>query len=235
MMNNKGIEAHYKSLFEKQAEDFRLKNLRNLIMNYVTRGTVLDYGCGTGHLSRSLLNKGYQVTAYDPSQKMLRMTKKYLAKHGHVIPCVRSKEQIKMRFDNIVSLDVLEHIKDDVAELRDMHRMLRPAGRIVISVPAYPQLYCKRDIEVGHYRRYSKDELIKKLTETGFTIRHIRYWNICLLGPYLLQKIANKRLPEKFRYNRTLFAIILEKWFKYVENNINVGIGLSLIVVAERT
>lgn len=233
-MSNRGVEQHYKKLFVHQGNDFRFKNLRKLVLKYFKPGSVLDYGCGTGHLSLELLKNGHSVTVYDISKSMLNLTKKYLEDNGYSIPCTQNKGQISGLFDNIVSLDVLEHIQNDVPELQDMHRILRPKGRLILSVPAHAFLYGKRDIEVGHYRRYDKKELIKKIRSAGFIIRKVRYWNMLLFLPFLIQKIVNKRLSEEFRYRRSPITLLLDKWFQNVENKLSLGFGLSLIIIAEK-
>jgi 2-polyprenyl-3-methyl-5-hydroxy-6-metoxy-1,4-benzoquinol methylase len=63
-------------------------------------------------------------------------------------------------FDAVLYVDVLEHIADDLSELRRAAVHLRPGGVLVILVPAHPRLYSAFDAAIGHYRRYTKSMLI---------------------------------------------------------------------------
>ncbi len=62
-------------------------------------------------------------------------------------------------FDSILYLDVLEHIEDDVTEIREAFRRLRPGGRLIVLAPAHSRLYTPFDAAIGHFRRYSAASL----------------------------------------------------------------------------
>lgn len=65
------------------------------------------------------------------------------------------------RFDAIVYIDVLEHIENDGAELEHAFSRLAPLGHLVVLVPAFQSLYCPFDRDIGHFRRYSRKQLIR--------------------------------------------------------------------------
>lgn len=77
-------------------------------------------------------------------------------------------------YDVICAFEVLEHIEDDAHALRVWRGWLRPAGRLILSVPAQPQRFGPWDEAVGHYRRYDRSELAEKLTAAGFDRVEVR-------------------------------------------------------------
>ena len=142
--------------------------------------------------------------------------------------------------DTVTMLDVLEHIEKDVDQVKKVHAALQKEGEFVIVVPAHPFLYGVRDIQMGHYRRYTKKALSELLTSNGFTVRYIRHWNVLGLIPYMVsEKILHKPLQVGLREHTeggllgNLVRWCLHQWFKIVENNVNFGVGLSIICVAE--
>ena len=78
-------------------------------------------------------------------------------------------------YSGAVSYNVLEHIEDHVTTLRSMARLVRPGGRIVLIVPAFPFAMSPVDIATGHVRRYTKKTMRQALTEAGLAVEELRY------------------------------------------------------------
>ncbi|MDD4254481.1 MAG: class I SAM-dependent methyltransferase [Methanofollis sp.] len=225
--------------------DFRLQNLRRMIQQKIKGKKVLDAGCGTGHMTLDLLHRGYDVTAIDCSPDLIHLVERSAKNHGYnvktsqlnVEDCSRFGENT---FDTIVCLDVLEHIKDDKKALRSLHLILHDSGRLIVSVPSLKSLYGERDLKIGHYRRYSRDELITKIQDAGFQIEEIRYWNILGVLPFFIsEKLLHTAIYEGIRYSRDSILSkgsnsLLNMWFRTVENNIKLPLGLSLIVSCKK-
>ncbi|MCP5477943.1 MAG: methyltransferase domain-containing protein [Rhodanobacteraceae bacterium] len=76
------------------------------------------------------------------------------------------------------AFDVLEHVDDDTG-LREMHRILRPGGRLLLTVPAHRWLWSRRDELAGHQRRYSRSLLSKRVRDAGFHIEQLFGFNSC--------------------------------------------------------
>jgi SAM-dependent methyltransferase len=72
--------------------------------------------------------------------------------------------------DVVYSSNVLEHIEDDVAMLKTLHCRLKPGGRAIFWVPAFPCLWTAMDARVGHYRRYTRATITQAFREAGFTV-----------------------------------------------------------------
>jgi len=84
-------------------------------------------------------------------------------------------------FDAVTLFDVLEHFEDDRAALRAVDGLLAPGGFLFITVPALPWLYSTYDQASGHYRRYDRALLRKRLVERGFHVLHLTHFNTILL------------------------------------------------------
>jgi SAM-dependent methyltransferase len=231
---------HYRRL-GNQANDFRNRNLRRLIASMVTGTSVLDIGCGSGHLLRLLEDQGKCVVGLEPSRELVDLAQ---ALHGPLRIEHGSPEDIDEwphRFDTITIIDVLEHIQDDVEQLRRMKALLKSRGRLVIVAPAFQALYGPRDAEQGHFRRYGRGDLVGKLHLTGYRITRVRYWNTLGFLPYF---IASRVLPRLLRVDlrsakekgalKRAMIRVLDAWYRYFENRVNCGFGLSLIAVADK-
>jgi len=231
---------HYRRL-GNQANDFRNRNLRSLVASLVTGTSVLDIGCGSGHLVRLFQDQGKDVVGLEPSRDLVDLAQ---ALHGPLRIEHGSPEDIdgwSHQFDTITIIDVLEHIQDDIQQLRRMKTLLKPRGRLVVVVPAFQVLYGPRDAEQGHFRRYERGDLVHKLQMTGYRVGTVRYWNAMGFLPYF---IASRVLPRLLRVDlrsanekgalKRVMIRLLDAWYRYFENQINCGFGLSLIAVAEK-
>jgi glycosyltransferase involved in cell wall biosynthesis len=158
---------------------------------------ILEVGSGIGNMTRYLARAG-RVTATDNAAFYLRELRRSFRESPNV--AVRELDLTRPPlpghglFDSVVCLNVLEHIEDDTAAIRNMLPYLRPGGRAVIFVPANPRLYCGIDRGVGHHRRYTKEELVGKITDAGFRVAHARTHNILgALGWWVNGKVFRKR------------------------------------------
>jgi SAM-dependent methyltransferase len=78
-------------------------------------------------------------------------------------------------FDVVTMLDVLEHLRDDCCALEEVHRVLRPGGALVMSVPAYQTLWSAHDEALHHFRRYEFQSLRRLLRQNGFSVRILSF------------------------------------------------------------
>jgi SAM-dependent methyltransferase len=97
-------------------------------------------------------------------------------------------------FDVITILDVLEHLDDDRAMLRELHRVLRRGGLLLLSVPAYRFLWGPQDEIAHHKRRYVSPEIKQRLREAGFKLRRLSYFNT-----FLFPAIAGVRVLRPYK------------------------------------
>jgi len=131
---------------------------------------VIEVGCGTGNVLGALdsvCGRGF-VVGMDLFAEGLAFARRRTTR-----PLVRgdvSAPPFGSRFDLIGLFDVLEHLEDDRRVLRDLHAMLVPGGRLLLTVPAHPTLWSYFDEESGHRRRYRAVELRRKLAESGYQV-----------------------------------------------------------------
>jgi SAM-dependent methyltransferase len=77
--------------------------------------------------------------------------------------------------DAVSAFDVVEHVSDDSALLAEFHRVLKPAGRLLVSVPAYQWAWSEFDERAGHHRRYTRRQLVETVQDAGFTVERATY------------------------------------------------------------
>jgi len=133
-------------------------------------GLVLDFGAGHGTFARAMADDRRSVVCVEPDAAA-RGRLQALGLEVH--PDLATAPQ--RQFDGIYSFNVLEHIEDDEAALRALYDRLRPGGRIVIYVPAFPVLFSAMDRLVGHHRRYVRGPLSETMGRVGFRIGEARY------------------------------------------------------------
>jgi SAM-dependent methyltransferase len=86
-------------------------------------------------------------------------------------------------FEVVTCLDVLEHTRDDVRSLRELRRVTRPGGFLVVTVPAYPRLWSRHDEVNLHYRRYTRRSLRAAAEAAGWTVERMTSFNAAYLLP----------------------------------------------------
>jgi glycosyltransferase involved in cell wall biosynthesis len=158
---------------------------------------ILEVGSGIGNMTRYFVSHG-RVTATDISPFCLRELQRTYAENQSVkvqpLDISRNSYPQFEIYDTIVCLNVLEHIEDDVQALRNMRKLLKPGGRLLLYVPANPRLYCEIDRGVGHYRRYLMDELLGKMTKAGYRVTNFRHHNIIgAIGWWIQGKVLGKK------------------------------------------
>ncbi len=136
-------------------------------------------------------------------------------------------------YDSAVLINVLEHIEDDEAALRQLLDMLEPGGRLILWVPAFEALYSEFDRKVGHFRRYAAKALQAQLDQVGYEVRTMRYVNCVGALAWLLMARFLRRTPTSGRpvmvFDRHVVPIL-----RRLEDRYRMPVGQSIFVVAER-
>ena len=114
---------------------------------------VLEVGAGIGSFTKNYQNNIKHATLTEIDSKNYNILKKKFKKKKYLI-LNRTTKKIKKKFDTIMYLNVLEHIRDDKKELKIALSKLKKNGYLIILVPAHNNLYSKFDKAVGHFRRY---------------------------------------------------------------------------------
>ncbi len=131
---------------------------------------VLEVGCGRGYVSEMLAKRGCNVTGFDRDRSSVRSVK---ARGEFTVSDFYGFSTGK-RFDCILCLEVLEHLRDDRKALVMMRRWLKPEGRLVLSVPTLR--LAEKHREMGHLRHYTDEKLEHLLRSCGFRVLRKEEW-----------------------------------------------------------
>jgi SAM-dependent methyltransferase len=155
--------------------------------------SLLEIGCGTGVVLSSIARAfpdaslvGSEVSASGLGFAAERVRRARLVQmDGRHIP-------FEDEFEVVTAFDVLEHIPEDEAVLKEMYRAARPGGGIVVSVPQHDWLWSAVDDYSRHQRRYERGELMQKIKTAGFQSVHVTSFMTLILPAMLLSRL-NKR------------------------------------------
>lgn len=219
-------------------KDFRNDNLTNLVLSLIRKGSLLDVGCGYGLLLSRASKKNISTKGLEPDRRLIDLSKKLFGELN-IIQTSLKNHKSREKFNNVVTVDVLECIADYKRALKKTVSFLSQDGRLILVAPALPSLYGSRDKMMGYFRRFSKKDLSGELENLGLKIIKVRHWNMLGVLPYwILYKVLKKESHfESIRgenNKKSIFPKLLDFWFRYIENKINLGFGLSLIFVAEK-
>ena len=203
---------------------------------------ILDAGCGTGG-NIKILSRFGNVVGIDNSPEAIKFCKK------------RGFENVQLRdikntgfpsnsFDLIVALDLLEHLDNDIETLKEFYRILKKDGYILISVPAYQFLWSEHDVAVHHKRRYSMEEIHRRLLKANFYIVKETF-AITFIAPIVfIYRIIRKVCPGFKKQKNSDYVILpvplnnffifLLKTEAFLLRYINFPFGISIMCIAKK-
>ena len=206
-----------------------------------TRGNILELGSGLGNISKFFIDDDASITLSDIDDDYLAHLKKEFSSDSNVKGFLsinlQKKDfnfyyaQLKEKFDTVFLLNVMEHLEDDDAAIQNINFLLKSDGILIILVPAYKFLYSELDIQLGHFRRYTKKMLAEKVAKGSFRVEKSFYFNMMGIPAWYYGKIKKLKVLSSGKmklYNRLIgIGRLLDKIaFK--------SIGLSVIAVARK-
>jgi SAM-dependent methyltransferase len=165
---------------------------------------LLDVGCGTGTMLVCLAGYG-EARGIDADEEAVRFCRRRgLENAEHV-----TSETLPFdddAFNVVTALDVLEHVDDDTRMLREIRRVLRPGGTLLVSVPAYRFLWGPQDEISHHKRRYTARQIGARAAAAGFAERRLTYFNTLLFPPIAALRVLRsyRRGPIKLKSDFSL-------------------------------
>jgi SAM-dependent methyltransferase len=199
---------------------------------------IFEVGCGIGNLTGLLLSQG-NVIAADVNEEYLQTVENKYQNHPNLKGVftwdIRKNppEHFSISIDTIVCSNVLEHIENDDFALRKFWELLPVNGRLIVLVPAVQALYNVLDKELGHFRRYNKKELNKKLIRNGFKVCSLKYFNLFgMVGWFMNGTLLRRRLLPVNQMG--VFNKMVPLFMKF-EKVIPMWKGQSLIAIAKKT
>lgn len=180
------LDVDFSATNELFSNERCLKNYNTDIVKKITKGflssyialhkkinsfaEILEFGAGIGSLAvEYALQSGIKPDCIEIDPKQTKI----INERG--FKCFSTIGELQKKYDAIYSSNVLEHIEDDAKVIKEFYESLKPGGCIAIYVPAHMCLWSQMDESVGHYRRYSKKELLEKVYSSGFKILSCHY------------------------------------------------------------
>ena len=197
---------------------------------------VLEIGAGIGTITRELEAGAELLVALEVERFYVDRLKNLFRGKPHVRPylsdvALADWESLKAeQLDTIVLSNVLEHIPDDASAVRRFRQILQMDGRVLILVPALPQLFGAIDEAVGHYRRYTQDSLRAVLEQNGFRVDTLEWMNLVgLPGWFLNSRVLRRRAVPRLQLKLydTLAPLLAR-----AEQQVKLPVGMSLFAVA---
>ena len=157
------MEKYPKAVTERfDNANFHINYCLKFIKKYL-KGDILEVGAGCGSFTKNYLNKSINsITLTELDKKNILDLKEKFKANANIKILNKNIEDVSGKFDSIIYLHVLEHIKNDNLEIRKATNKLKKNGKLIILVPAHQRIYSNLDKYVGHYRRYEERFFRKK-------------------------------------------------------------------------
>ena len=239
---------HYPILFQVEESHWWYVGRRRVIQSLVericatlnnTNPSILDVGCGTGANLKMLASYG-NAEGVDISPQAVE----FCRQRGLDSVKLGAAENLPYEhdsFDLVTALDVIEHLDDDVAGLREMRRVLRRDGRILLFVPAFMFLWGVQDDVSNHRRRYTLPSLLKAVEAAGFSVEWSSYANISFFLPVLVVRSVMRwlglRADTEYGINLSLMNGPFSHLFaaeRFILKRGKIPFGVSAICIARR-
>lgn len=194
-MTESQMPYDYDNAWEERWDDMKKygpysRHVRRWIHNFIGKldfKTVLDVGCGQGETLREILEiypHVQEVGGIDYSQASVNITQARIGQGEYHALDLQTDDMFMRfgrKFDLIVSVDVVEHIEDDVASLRNMRRITGKYAVIgTIQGTHLPEW--EKEV-VGHVRNYQRGELVAKMEQAGFIVDRVVEWGFPFYSP----------------------------------------------------
>jgi len=238
-------DVTYTKIFEHETENWWYRVRRTLAMHLLrtyapaSHPKVLDIGCGTG-----LLLKELSAVADAYGVDMSPVAVDFCHQRG--LSNVMQTDGVSLpfpdaTFDAVFALDVIEHIDDDTAAVREMKRVLKPGGVAIIFVPAFMSLWGKNDELGQHRRRYRLPRIVSLFTDAGYQTLRASYFNFFLFLPILVVRriIAplvsrqGSELEQSGAVTNAILHRIFDAEFSLLKH-VNLPFGVSAFLVAKK-
>lgn len=203
------------------------------------KNVLLDLGCGTGRNVEELSKFG-KAWGVDIAPEAVKFCHQKGIKNVQVGSAYKTNFSAK-NFDVVTLLDVLEHT-DDTRALKEISRILKDKGLLVITVPAFSWLWSKWDEVLHHKRRYTKQTLTTILEKNGYTIKKISYLYSFLVLPVLIFRMiksvfSKDSYSSDFNANSKLTNVVFSQvagFERSIMMAATIPVGTSLICVAQK-
>lgn len=239
---------HYPILYRVEESHWWYVGRRRIIRSLVERictmlqnpqPRILDVGCGTGANLKMLASFG-SAEGVDISDQAVE----FCRERGLASVKLGAIEELPYdngSFDLVTALDVVEHLDDDVAGLREIRRVLSPDGCVLLFVPAFMFLWGVQDDVSNHRRRYTLPGLLSVVKKAGFSIEWASYANISFFLPVLavrsVMRLMGLRAATEYGINISVMNAPFSWLFgaeRFVLKRSRLPFGVSAVCIARR-
>jgi SAM-dependent methyltransferase len=199
---------------------------------------ILDVGCGTG-ANLEMLSQFGEAEGVDVSDDALEFCRrKGLAVQKGIAERLPYADE---SFDITTALDVIEHLDDDIAGLREMHRVTRTGGYALVFVPAFMWLWGVQDDVSNHRIRYTRKQIAERVRKAGFQVERATYANLTFFPPILagraLMKLTGIKPESENNVNISALNGVFGRIFaaeRHLLERFDLPLGVSIVVVARK-
>ena len=230
--------SHWWFVGRRAILDSFLKRIHSSLTAHHSSLHILDVGCGTG-ANIEMLSRYGEAEGVDVSDDALEFCrlKGLKAQKGLAETLPYSDES----FELTTALDVIEHLDDDIAGLKEMFRVTKRGGYSLIFVPAFMWLWGVQDDISNHRIRYTKKQIVERLEQAGYTVERATYANWTFFAPILagrtLMKITGIKPESENNITISGLNAIFGKLFgaeRFWLKNFNFPFGVSIVVIAKK-
>ena len=206
--------------------------------------TLLDCGAGTGLFAEEM-SADCRVLVLDDHEEALRILRtrfnpeQILSLAGDRVPLPDGS------LEYVTALDVLEHVPDDAAVVQGFHRLLKPGGLAVVTVPASMALWSDWDVALHHFRRYDRAQLRALFGDDQWELVYVNYTNV-LVYPLVWAVRRWRALGQRLGWNppasrtedrqpaRPINTLLRAQFVSLAHWRVPFPFGVSLVLVARR-
>jgi SAM-dependent methyltransferase len=190
---------------------------------------LVDFGAGVGTFAMPLSRDGFDVACVELDDTQRR------AIEAQGLRAYRTLDALAAgSVDFVYTFNVLEHIDDDAAALREIHRVLREGGSLLVYVPAFQVLFTSMDRRVGHLRRYRRGDLRAKVEAAGFDVGTVEYVDSLGFVATLAYRLLGSSSGDIDRRALRLYDRVAFPASRLVDRVLNRVLGKNVLLVATK-
>ena len=198
----------------------------------------LEFGSGIGDYADEWLELGCpRITISENSLSRIELLKQKFSNNPFIQVTHLDVEKIDLitgGYSAVVSLNVIEHLENDLAAIRNIHNVLSPGGYFVAFTPAFPILMSRFDRSVGHHRRYTKRTALALLNSAEFEVISVKYVNSVGWFAWFFAMRILQISPSDGRLLKIWDTLIIPIVRKF-ESRVTPPFGQSLLMVGRKS